>query len=296
MTQYLAVDALISINANFGGDVIDLAGIESAAFRPRSGAYGEEAFPSIWEKAAAYIHGLATTQYFSDGNKRTAWIAANVFLDANGYELAAMPDIESETFVQAVAQRVFDTEDDRDATLRKAAEWIEQKWLWQRRGAALDPRLEYVVLALGAAPHSIAEGDNLADIFAMGVRTITVVAEGGAAAFPYQQQLTVVGQLRWNREDGERTHRVRATVLPEPGGKRVNRRSVDFDLSPTRRSAHPADQPSGLMPQTFLIHMTPVFLAPGMFTVVVELDGVVVAQLPIVVGLTAGVPDFPPAE
>ncbi len=49
--------------------------------------YGEEAYPSIWEKAAALLQSLACNHGFVDGNKRTAWVAAMAFLDQNGHLL-----------------------------------------------------------------------------------------------------------------------------------------------------------------------------------------------------------------
>ena len=37
--------------------------------------------------AAAYAYGLARNHGFADGNKRTAWVVARVFLADNGYRL-----------------------------------------------------------------------------------------------------------------------------------------------------------------------------------------------------------------
>lgn len=49
-------------------------------------AYGD---PDVSELAAAYGFGLARNHPFSDGNKRTAFVATELFLAMNGYELAA---------------------------------------------------------------------------------------------------------------------------------------------------------------------------------------------------------------
>ena len=38
--------------------------------------------------AAAYLFHLSASQGFVDGNKRTAAVCADVFLETNGYELA----------------------------------------------------------------------------------------------------------------------------------------------------------------------------------------------------------------
>ena len=46
----------------------------------------------IWQKGAALLHGLATSHGFNDGNKRTAWLAANILYEQSGYELLTVPE------------------------------------------------------------------------------------------------------------------------------------------------------------------------------------------------------------
>lgn len=69
-----------------GADGIrDPGGLESALARPMNlAAYGT---PDAADLAAAYAFGLARNHGFVDGNKRTAWIAARLFLAANDYRL-----------------------------------------------------------------------------------------------------------------------------------------------------------------------------------------------------------------
>ena len=65
----------------------DLAGIESALAKPRHlFTYGT---PSVFELAAAYAAGLSQNHGFVDGNKRTSFLTAYVFLFDNGFEIAA---------------------------------------------------------------------------------------------------------------------------------------------------------------------------------------------------------------
>lgn len=60
---------------------------ESALARPRNlVAYGE---PDAADLAAAYGCGIARNHPFIDGNKRTAFVAVELFLDCNGFELSA---------------------------------------------------------------------------------------------------------------------------------------------------------------------------------------------------------------
>ncbi len=59
----------------------------SSLARPRNlAAYGD---PDLADLAAAYATGIARNHAFLDGNKRTAWVVAEVFLLKNGYELTA---------------------------------------------------------------------------------------------------------------------------------------------------------------------------------------------------------------
>ncbi len=60
---------------------------DSALARPQHlAAYGE---PDAADLAASYGVGLAKNHAFIDGNKRTAFVAVELFLVLNGYELVA---------------------------------------------------------------------------------------------------------------------------------------------------------------------------------------------------------------
>ena len=63
----------------------DFGLLESAVMRPQSSAFGDDAYPTIHEKAGALLHALARNHPFVDGNKRTAWAATHVFYLINGY-------------------------------------------------------------------------------------------------------------------------------------------------------------------------------------------------------------------
>ncbi|MGH7090535.1 MAG: type II toxin-antitoxin system death-on-curing family toxin [Stellaceae bacterium] len=73
--------------AEHGGHsgVRDLALLESALARPLNrAAYGEG---DAFDLAAAYAFGIARNHPFFDGNKRTGYVAAELFLMKNGYVL-----------------------------------------------------------------------------------------------------------------------------------------------------------------------------------------------------------------
>lgn len=66
--------------------------LESALASARNRwAYGED--PDLADLAASYAHALARDHPFVDGNKRTAFLVAYVFLALNGLELDA-PETE----------------------------------------------------------------------------------------------------------------------------------------------------------------------------------------------------------
>ncbi len=71
-----------------GTGVRDDGLLESALARPQNRlAYDAKA--DLATLAAAYAFGLARNHPFIDGNKRTAFVAAELFLDLNGMALAA---------------------------------------------------------------------------------------------------------------------------------------------------------------------------------------------------------------
>jgi death-on-curing protein len=72
-----------------GRGVRDAGMLESALARPLdSWAYGQ-ADPAAL--AAAYASGVARNHPFIDGNKRTAWVLARLFLALNGHALDFRP-------------------------------------------------------------------------------------------------------------------------------------------------------------------------------------------------------------
>ena len=75
---------------DFGGQagVRDLGLLSSALARPQNVIAYEET-PSIARLAGAYAFGLVRNHPFLDGNKRTGFAAADVFLQLNGHELTA---------------------------------------------------------------------------------------------------------------------------------------------------------------------------------------------------------------
>ena len=84
--------------------------VESAAARPMAGFADHEAYPSLADKAAALMTGIARNHAFLDGNKRTSLLSALMFLNLNGYSLDLSDVDESLDRVVAVANGTTDIE------------------------------------------------------------------------------------------------------------------------------------------------------------------------------------------
>jgi len=87
--------------------VRDLGLLQSALARPQASAFGEDAYPSIHEKAASLLHSLARNHALVDGNKRLALAATVAFLGINGLRLTLTND-EAHDLVIAVATGALD--------------------------------------------------------------------------------------------------------------------------------------------------------------------------------------------
>lgn len=110
--EYLSVADLLEIAAGVIGDaaVRDRGLLASAAGRPQSSVFGEDAYPTFAEKAAALMHSLARNHALVDGNKRLAWAATRVFCLLNGHDLAFAVD-DAEALVLAVARGELEVAD-----------------------------------------------------------------------------------------------------------------------------------------------------------------------------------------
>lgn len=94
--------------AEHGGNsgIRDTGLLSSALTRPKQQAhYGDG--PSVFDLAAAYAFGIIRNHPFIDGNKRTGFLAAYVFLNGNGWRLNA-PEAEAFQAVQALAAGEMD--------------------------------------------------------------------------------------------------------------------------------------------------------------------------------------------
>ena len=95
MTEYLGLDDLLSAaDAAVGGraEIRDIGLLQSAVDRPKATAFGEEAYPSLDEKAAALLHSIVAGHPLVDGNKRLGWVAVRLFYRMNEADVLPQPD------------------------------------------------------------------------------------------------------------------------------------------------------------------------------------------------------------
>jgi death-on-curing protein len=84
-----------------GSGVRDAGLLESALARPvNRWGYGEDDPARL---AAAYAYGVARNHPFVDGNKRTAWVLARLFLALNAHELRFTPEDAIQTVLALAA-------------------------------------------------------------------------------------------------------------------------------------------------------------------------------------------------
>ena len=92
---WISIDLALAIHkrqlSEHGGadGVRDQGLLESALGRPRNSFAYTDPTLTIPELAASYAFGIARNHAFLDGNKRTAAVVCETFLNLNGFELIA---------------------------------------------------------------------------------------------------------------------------------------------------------------------------------------------------------------
>jgi death-on-curing protein len=119
--RYLTLGEVLALHrrilAESGGrpGLRDLGAIASAVSQPRVSVSGQDAYPTLIDKAAALGYSLVRNHGFIDGNKRIAHAAVEVFLVMNGMELRAAVD-DQERLMLALAAG--------DVSREALAEWL----------------------------------------------------------------------------------------------------------------------------------------------------------------------------
>lgn len=120
--KYLSEAEVIAINeeavAKFGGlhGVKDFHMLSLAVGRPQMSVGFQDAYKSIFDKAAALLHSVINNHPFLDGNKRTSFFSAILFLEYNGWTLEFRRK-EGVKFVRQVH--------DNDYTVEQISKWLK---------------------------------------------------------------------------------------------------------------------------------------------------------------------------
>ena len=112
--EYLDVDDLVGLAASMLGEpppIRDLGLLAAAAARPRASAFGDDAYPDLWSKAAALLHSVVKSHPLVDGNKRLGWLACATFLDINGADPTGASNDDVYDLVMHVAAHPIELDD-----------------------------------------------------------------------------------------------------------------------------------------------------------------------------------------
>lgn len=275
MIERLSVEQVIRLNeiecAKTGENhaLLDRDGLEAAVERPWGGFGDEEFFPTLYDKAAALLHGIAARQVFENGNKRTAWIAAVTTLDINGIDIGKVETVQSDMFVRAAAL-------DHSLGIADIAEWFEVAHLRRRAGYAIDPRVEYVMLARRVDYAEEPDSPNLVNVH---LATI-VVEEAPAPVIAW-----LVTRIHWAGSDLGRSHTLSAQIeqdgkLAAPLRRPDGSSAWESTLDAPAVGGHPHHQ-AGVMPTLTGLQIGLSVIKPGRIQLRVELDGQVVGRIPL---------------
>ncbi len=115
--EFLDTDDLIELARRLLGDpppVRDVGLLTAAAARPQASAFGSDAYPDIWTKAAALLQSVVNNHALIDGNKRLGWLATAVFLELNGASVTAAHNHDVYKLVMRVAAEEVPVEEIAD--------------------------------------------------------------------------------------------------------------------------------------------------------------------------------------
>ena len=104
--EYLDLDDLVDLAERLFGPtppIRDVGLLGSAVARPQTTAFGADAYPDLWAKAAALLLTIVKNHALVDGNKRLGWLATAVFLDVNGIDISVASNDDVYELVMDVA-------------------------------------------------------------------------------------------------------------------------------------------------------------------------------------------------
>jgi death on curing protein len=123
--EHLTVEDLLTIADEIldGPEIRDVGLLDSAAHRPKASVFGQDAYPTVHEKAAALLDAVVRHHALVDGNKRLGWAATVVFYDLNGLDLDPSSVDDAVELVVAVAAGHMDL----GKVSERLASWTHQR-------------------------------------------------------------------------------------------------------------------------------------------------------------------------
>jgi death-on-curing protein len=106
--DYLELADILKLGREIIADfrVREIGLLESAAARPKTSVFGEDAYLTFAEKTAALLHSIARNHALIDGNKRLAWSAARLFCLMNDLDINMKQDKAYEMVVGVAAGQI----------------------------------------------------------------------------------------------------------------------------------------------------------------------------------------------
>jgi death-on-curing protein len=109
--HYISFEDVVDIIRVTGiGPIRDQGLLESSLQRPQVVLWGEETYPTLFEKAASLLQSLARNHALFDGNKRLAWICMHTFLAMNGWRIGSDDEEGNLQFMLGCARGDFELE------------------------------------------------------------------------------------------------------------------------------------------------------------------------------------------
>jgi death-on-curing protein len=111
--EFLDLDDVIGLARRLLGDpppIRDVGLLGSAVARPQTTLGPDDAYSTIWLKAAALLQSIVGNHALIDGNKRLGWLATAVFLEINDASVATAPNADVYDLVMTIASSTEDLE------------------------------------------------------------------------------------------------------------------------------------------------------------------------------------------
>ncbi len=108
MPDLMAVAAAV---LNEQVQVRDWGLLESALARPQATVFGEDAYPTVWDKPSALLMSLVGNHALVDGNKRVGFTAAILLLRKNGLHVVVPEDPAYDLVIDVAERRLLEVAD-----------------------------------------------------------------------------------------------------------------------------------------------------------------------------------------